>query len=52
MASIYELKNEFDQLWMILEEELVDDDALNGPARHDLRLFRQEHDRHPVQQGV
>ena len=28
MPSIYELKNEFDQLWMILEEELVDDDAI------------------------
>ena len=41
MASIYELKNEFDQLWMILEEELVDDDALIGAfetAQEDLAI--------------
>ena len=30
MASIYELAQEFNQLWMILEDELVDDDALLG----------------------
>jgi hypothetical protein len=30
MASIYELKNEFNTLWMILEDELVDDEALVG----------------------
>ena len=30
MPSIYELKTEFDKLWMILEDELVDDDALIG----------------------
>ena len=41
MPSIYELKNEFDQLWMILEEELVDDDALIGAfetAQEDLAI--------------
>ena len=30
MASVYELKNEFNTLWMILEDELVDDEALVG----------------------
>lgn len=30
MASIYELKNEFNTLWTILEDELVDDEALVG----------------------
>ena len=41
MASIYELKTEFDKLWMILEEELVDDDALLGAfetAQEDLAI--------------
>ena len=30
MANIYEIKNEFNTLWSILEDELVDDDALVG----------------------
>ena len=30
MASVYELKNEFSTLWSILEDELVDDEALMG----------------------
>ena len=41
MPSIYELKAEFDKLWMILEEELVDDDALLGAfetAQEDLAI--------------
>ena len=41
MPSIYELKTEFDKLWMILEEELVDDDALLGAfetAQEDLAI--------------
>jgi hypothetical protein len=41
MPSIYELKSEFDKLWMILEEELVDDDALLGAfetAQEDLAI--------------
>ena len=41
MPSIYELKAEFDQLWMILEEELVDDDDLIGAfetAQEDLAI--------------
>lgn len=41
MPSIYELKTEFDKLWMILEEELVDDKALLGAfetAQEDLAI--------------
>ena len=41
MPNLYELKAEFDQLWMILEEELVDDDALIGAfetAQEDLAI--------------
>ena len=30
MANIYEIKNEFNTLWSILEDELVDDEALMG----------------------
>ena len=30
MANIYEIKNEFNTLWSILEDELVDDEALVG----------------------
>lgn len=30
MASIYELKAEFDTLWMILEDELADDETISG----------------------
>lgn len=30
MASIYELKAEFDTLWMILEDELADEEAILG----------------------
>ncbi len=30
MTSVYELKNEFNTLWTILEDELVDDEALVG----------------------
>ena len=30
MANLYELKNEFNTLWSILEDELVDDEALSG----------------------
>ena len=30
MPNIYEIKNEFNTLWSILEDELVDDEALMG----------------------
>lgn len=30
MANVYELKNTFNTLWSLLEDELVDDDALIG----------------------
>lgn len=30
MPNIYEIKNEFNKLWSILEDELVDDEALVG----------------------
>ena len=30
MSNIYEIKNEFNTLWSILEDELVDDEALMG----------------------
>ena len=41
MPSIYELKNEFNTLWSLLEDELVDDEALVGAfetATEDLAL--------------
>ena len=30
MANVYELKAEFDTLWMILEDELADDETISG----------------------
>ena len=30
MASVYELKNEFSTLWMILEDEMADEDSILG----------------------
>ena len=41
MASVYELKNEFNTLWMILEDELADDDMILGAwetAKEDLAI--------------
>ena len=41
MASIYELKAEFDTLWMILEDELADEEAILGAwetAKEDLTI--------------
>ena len=41
MASIYELKAEFDTLWMILEDELADDETISGAwetAKEDLSI--------------
>ena len=41
MASVYELKNEFNTLWAVLEDELADDDMILGAwetAREDLTI--------------
>ena len=41
MASLYELKNEFNTLWAVLEDELADDDMILGAwgtAKEDLSI--------------
>ena len=41
MASVYELKNEFNTLWAVLEDELADDDMILGAwetAKEDLAI--------------